>query len=261
MSAWSEALKKAPFIGAFFFTAILAVRAAPECGTDHYDEVVTLEKVYDGDTIRLTDGRRVRFIAVNTPELAHDGRPEQAYAAEARQVVQGLFARDHVVKLRFGQDKRDHYHRTLAHVFTEQGLNVSAELIRRGLGFAIVIPPNTWNTECYFRVEKKAKQADKGIWQHPAYKPKQVPNLKRGDTGFQIVEGVVSHIGRGRKSIWLDMGRNFSVRVSRKNLSYFSEEPILALKGKRIRLRGWIAYYNHKLRMAINHPNMLHIIE
>ncbi|MGD8785367.1 MAG: thermonuclease family protein [Thioalkalispiraceae bacterium] len=261
MSVWLRTLKKAPLTGAFFFVAILSAQAANDCSTDAYDEVVTLAKVYDGDTIKLTDGRKVRFIAVNSPEMGHLERPEQAYAQEAKATIQHLLAKSPVLRLKFGKVKKDRYKRILAHVFTEDGQNLAATLIRRGLGFAIVVPPNTWNVDCYFSLEAEAKTEGKGIWGHASYEPKSPDELSRQDTGFRIVEGVVSKVGESRKSIWLDMGNHFSVRINRKNLVYFAGSSILQLKGRRIRVRGWIAYYNHKLRMTVNHPAMLKTLD
>ncbi|MEJ2430471.1 MAG: thermonuclease family protein [Deltaproteobacteria bacterium] len=50
--------------------------------------------VADGDTIVLTDGERVRYADINTPEVAHHGEPGEPYGDEARafnrKLVQGL---------------------------------------------------------------------------------------------------------------------------------------------------------------------------
>ena len=252
-------------MGAFFFASLLSAHAnqenpAQNCLAPEYDEVATLEKVYDGDTIRLTDGRRVRIIAINTPEMAHYQQPEQAYAREARDKLRALFAKSRVVKLKFGKDKRDRYRRLLAHVFTEDGRNVAAQLIRRGLGFAIVVPPNVWSTECYFSLEQEARQAKRAIWNHPDYRPKNPLTLSQKETGFQVIEGVVTGIGKGKTTLWFDMGTNFALRVNRKQLRYFENKPLLQLEGKRIRVRGWVSFYNDKLRMSLKHPSMIEIL-
>ncbi len=42
-------------------------------------EMVSVKWVDDGDTILLADGRRVRYIGINAPEVAH---PEKGQAAE-----------------------------------------------------------------------------------------------------------------------------------------------------------------------------------
>lgn len=252
-------------MGAFFFASILSADAnqddsARNCLAKEYDEVATLEKVYDGDTIKLTDGRKVRIIAINTPEMGHYQQPEQAYALEARDKLRELFAESRVVRLKFGKDKRDHYQRVLAHVFTEDGRNVAARLIRQGLGFAIVVPPNVWRSECYFSLEQEARQAKRAIWNHPNYRPKNPLTLSQKETGFQVIEGVVTGIGKGKKTLWLDMGTGFALRVSRKQLRYFEDKPILELEGKRIRVRGWVSFYRDKLRMSLKHPSMIEIL-
>ena len=252
-------LKKAPFIGAFFFVSLLSVQSSQSdteqlCQAHEYDEVATLEKVYDGDTIKLTDGRKVRLIAINTPEMGHSQRPEQAYAADARDTLRKLFIKNRRVKLKWGKDKKDRFKRLLAHVFTEDGQNVAALLIRRGLGYE-------WQIDCYFSLEQEAKRASRGIWNHPNYLPKDPSKLSPEKTGFQVIEGEVTGIGRGKKTIWLDMGTGFALRVNRKHLQNFTETPILELEGKRVRVRGWVSFYNDKLRMSLKHPYMLTVLD
>lgn len=258
-------LRKAPFVGAFFFVSVListqAAHAESGCLTQEYDEVATLEKVYDGDTIKLTDGRKVRIIAINAPEMGHYQQPEQAYAEEARDALRDMFSPSRVVKLKFGKDKKDRYKRVLAHVFSENDQNVAAQLLKRGLGFAVVVPPNAWKSDCYFSLENEARLAKRAIWSHPNYLPKNPLKLSANETGFQVIEGRVTGIGRGKKTVWLDMGTKFALRVNRHHLRYFGAEPILELEGKRIRVRGWVSFYNDKLRMSLKHPSMIKVLD
>jgi len=228
-----------------------------DCETQQYDDIATLDKVYDGDTIRLTDGRKIRIIAINTPEMARKNRPEQALAREATQALKQMFQASKKVYLKFGQDRRDRYMRVLAHVFTEQGQNVAAALIRQGLGFAVVVPPNDWQQKCYFALEQQAASDSKGIWAHADYRPLQATDLSRKRMGFQVIEGRVARIGQGKKWLWLDLAPQFSVKVLRRNLKYFENQSIEDLVGKQIRVRGWVAYYNGKLRMSLGHPSMM----
>ena len=84
--------------------------------------------------------------------------------------------------------------------------------------------------------------------------------MKKEDTGFHYVEGRVTHIGKSKKNVWLDMGDAFSVRIQQQHLHYFSAMPIDTLKDKQIRVRGWVAFYNGKLRLNIGHPAMIEIV-
>src|SRR3569623_1784992 len=66
--------------------------AAAECGVDRVDAEVTVDRVYDGDTVRLNDGRHLRLIGLDTPELGRDGAADQPLAAGARAAGRGLWA-------------------------------------------------------------------------------------------------------------------------------------------------------------------------
>ena len=163
-------------------------------------------------------------------------------------------------KHRIGQRNILHQ-RTLAHVYTPAGQNLAAALIARGYGFAIVVPPNTGQFDCYFASERLAREQGRGIWSHAAYAAKPVNALTKNDTGFQHVMGAVTGIGQGKKNLWLDMGEAFSVRIQIKHLQYFTGLPLEGLVGKQVRLRGWVSFYNDKLRMNIGHPAMMEIVD
>jgi hypothetical protein len=70
--------------GALGVCALLFV-AAPvhACWTNRIDADARIASVYDGDTVRLTDGRGLRLIGLDTLELGHDGAPDQAYTQRA----------------------------------------------------------------------------------------------------------------------------------------------------------------------------------
>ena len=268
MPSSRDAAQKALYISAFLFWGFITgcVNSAPAtatgpCQQTRFDETARVTKIYDGDTFKLEDGRVVRVIGINTPELSHDVKPAQAYAVEAKQALAALLPAGSKVGLVYDQDRQDHYQRTLAHVYALTGQNLAVELLVRGYGFAIVVPPNTGQTECYFNSERRARQQAHGLWANPAYTPKSSDSLTRHDTGFQYVVGTVTGIGQGKKNVWLDMGNHFSLRVQRKHLQYFTRMPLEALTGRQIRVRGWAAFYNDKLRMNIGHPAMMELVD
>ncbi len=265
MPDWQDS-NKALLVSAFLFWGLLTGcatgTAAPStsCDSTQFDEVASVDTVYDGDTIRLRDKRVVRFIGINTPELSRQFVPAQPFAAEAKQALQKLLPAGTEIGLRYDQDRQDQYKRTLAHIYSKSGQNVSVALLQQGLAFAIVVPPNTSIVACYFANEQQARQAKRGLWSSAAYQPKPINTLKKDDTGFQYVEGRVTHIGQSQKNVWLDMGDAFSVRIAQQHLHYFSDMPIDTLQDKQIRVRGWAAFYNGKLRINIGHPAMIEIV-
>jgi micrococcal nuclease len=119
-------------------------------------ETATVSKAVDGDTIELTDGRRVRYIGVNTPER------DQPYYQEAtntnRQLVEG---RD--VQLEFDVETFDQYGRTLAYVWVN-GRMANWEIINRGFANVFTVPPNVKYEAAFRAAERDAREAGRGLW-------------------------------------------------------------------------------------------------
>ncbi|WP_132530889.1 thermonuclease family protein [Pseudomonas aeruginosa] len=68
-------------MGAFFMSVISAFAGAAEaCRPTGALQNVEVARVVDGDTVRLRDGRSVRLIGINAPELAHNGRTTEPFA-------------------------------------------------------------------------------------------------------------------------------------------------------------------------------------
>lgn len=88
-------------------------------------------RVIDGDTVELNDGRRVRLLGVDAPELSRDERPAQDGAEESRDWLrQRLEGR--TVLLRYSTERLDRYGRTLAWVFTDDGVLINRQLLAAG---------------------------------------------------------------------------------------------------------------------------------
>lgn len=72
-----------------------------------------VSKVIDGDTIELSNGERVRYIGINTPEFRNgipDPYAQEAYEAN-KKLVEGK-----EVRLELDVQERDKYGRILAYV-------------------------------------------------------------------------------------------------------------------------------------------------
>jgi hypothetical protein len=145
----------------------------------------------------------------------------------------------------------------LAHVFDSRGHNVSVALLHQGLAFAIAIPPDLGQSSCYFRAEAQARADRRGIWGEPYYRTKSASGPRIRRNGFYRLRGRITHIGRSRRSLWLDMGKHFAVRIPRKDLAYFSALPVNTWRNKVITVRGWARFYYHKLNLTLTHPAMI----
>jgi micrococcal nuclease len=120
--------------------------------------------VYDGDTLTLASGDKVRLRWVNTPEL----KPAEDYGVEAGAATRAL-VENQEVKLSYGAVTRDGYGRLVAGVKVgEQDL--SLHLLEQGLGHLFVIPPDDTDMTEMIAAQERARQAGRGIWSTDRYK-------------------------------------------------------------------------------------------
>ena len=118
--------------------------------------------VIDGDTVALSNGERLRYIGINTPEIRHPIRGLEPYGIEAKKFNEEKVNR-RWVRLEFDIEKRDKYGRLLAYVFYDD-IFINAELIKSGLAKVMTIPPNTKYHSLLSTLEKKARASHVGIW-------------------------------------------------------------------------------------------------
>ncbi|PRB52489.1 nuclease [Pseudomonas sp. MYb2] len=230
-------MKKASLVGAFFVSAIWLSGAQAFCPAPAGLTSVTVQRVIDGDTLRLGDGRSVRMIGLNTPELGKQGRSDEPFAVAARQRLQALVeASGGRVGLRPGKQAQDHYGRTLAHIYSASGANLEAQMLADGLGFQVAVAPNVDLVACQQAAERSARQAGRGLWrQSPVVKSGQIQH-----SGFAVVSGRVSKVQRNRGGISIELHDSLVLRVAPNLVGQFDNARWPALKGKQIEARGWI---------------------
>ncbi|UFQ00667.1 thermonuclease family protein [Pseudomonas fitomaticsae] len=230
-------MKKASLAGAFFVSAIWLSAAQAFCPAPSGLDSATVQRVVDGDTLRLSDGRNVRMIGLNTPELGKQGRSDEPFAVAARKRLEALVAEsDARVGLRLGAQPKDHYGRTLAHVFSAKGENLEAQMLADGLGFQVAVAPNVDLVDCQQAAERRARQAGLGLWKRPpVLKAEQIER-----SGFALVSGRVSKVQRNRGGIWIELQDKLVLRVAPNLLDRFDGAALQALKGKQIEARGWV---------------------
>ena len=115
-----------------------------------------VSRVVDGDTIELADGRKVRYLGVNTPERG------QPFYEEAKDFNAGLVDGKEV-HLEFDVDTIDKYGRTLAHIFVD-GTHVNLELVRQGYANVYTVPPNVKYSDDMLAAERIARERERGLW-------------------------------------------------------------------------------------------------
>ena len=243
---------------------ISAPLAANNCSVKQFHETAQVDRVYDGDTVKLADGRKLRLIGINTPERGRDGEQDEPYYLAAKKQLQEIIHKNNnQIKIAYGKDKHDRYKRLLAHIFTKDNENITATLINNGMGFTIAVPPNIQLLNCYQDAESSAQKSRRGIWRHQFSKPINVTSLDKSTTGFHLVKGTVDRIGESRSSFWLNLntksGVKFALRILKKDISYFDKFHPKNLLNRQLTARGWIYKIKGEQRMTIRHPASLKI--
>jgi endonuclease YncB( thermonuclease family) len=241
------------------YSAALSSHSLAACNSDHFDSEGIVAYAFDGDTVELVDGRHVRFIGINTPEVGHRGQASQPLADAARAHLMSLLPKGAHVRLRLDQEKNDHYQRLLAHVFTDDGQNINELQLVGGFATTLIVPPNLWQRECYATVERAARDARRGIWALPNYQAISSNSLTISDNGYYIVHGQVTSVRRVRDGIWVNLSGSLGLKIEQADMSYFSVADLSALSGMNVEARGWLHPDKKqlRLRMQIRHPSDL----
>ena len=86
-------------------------------------------KIYDGDTVTMADGMKVRLLQIDAPELAED----ECFAKESKTALVNLLAKKGTITLKAdpASASYDRYGRALRYIFVGK-LNVNLEMVKIG---------------------------------------------------------------------------------------------------------------------------------
>jgi micrococcal nuclease len=124
---------------------------------------VAVRWVADGDTIVLKDGRHVRYIGIDTPEVAHENRRAEPMGLAAKAFNRKLVS-GRRIRLETDREVKDRYGRILAYVYREDGLFVNAELLQQGFAHVLYRFPNTARAVELLAAQREAMGQGRGIW-------------------------------------------------------------------------------------------------
>lgn len=241
--------------------AVCPPDAYANCPTPDSGETATVERVFDGDTFALKDGRRVRMIGLDAPETGKKGKPAELLAQAAKQALVKLIPPGASVTLVYDQTRYDRYRRTLAFVFGPKREDAQLTLLTQGLATALVIPPRRQAIRCYAQAEQAAREAQRGLWAHARYQPVETAALGPRSRGFRVIRGSVQRITRSKSATWLNLGNNIALRIPHTDLRHFPDKPQnLWSPGDRIEARGTIYQRKGQLRLSVHHPWALKVL-
>lgn len=133
------------------------------------EEIVRVTKVVDGDTIEVEGGpaspagrRRVRYIGINTPEIANHGTKEECFGAVARDENISL-VNGKTVRLVRDVSETDTYGRLLRYVYVGSEF-INDTLVRRGFARTEPVRPDTLFAAQFLLAQTEAKRENRGLW-------------------------------------------------------------------------------------------------
>ena len=235
-------------------------------GSGGYSNIGVTE-VIDGDTIRLANGRLLRYIGIDTPEMTErvGGKfieSPQPLALEASQENSRLVLGKEV-RIEFDLQKTDRYSRLLGYCFVGDTL-VNQKLLEEGLAVLYTYPPNVKYADRLRIAQESARLEKKGIWADEA----KISAASAHEYIGQIrrVQGKVLNTYASSRCVYLNFGADyktdFTVVIFNNSLKSFKEkniEPQTFYRGKNVEVRGRIRSYNGP-EIIINSPYEIELL-
>ena len=221
------------------------------------DTWAKVEKAYDGDTFRTTDGEKVRLLGIDAPELAHSAERGEPLGPKSKHFLQGLIE-GKLVRLKRDKEKRDRYGRQLSHVYLRDGTWVNGAMVSEGLALVYTFAPNLHFANDLLRLEKAARDQKFGIWATSRFRVLQSTSVSNNPIGqFRLVQGEVTQTDKNGYGFRLG---SLNISIPRKYRAYFKKAPNIR-KGQQVLVRGTIRTSNGKLFLALHSPFDLEIIK
>ena len=234
-------------------------------------ESVTIADVVDGDTAVLEHqiGRsaQVRLVGIEAPKPplgrapTRPWPPADAATATLRRLIAGK-----EVTLFYDAAIIDRWGRLRAQVYRDDGLWVQGEMLRLGMARVHTFVDNHALAAEMLALEDEARTARRGLWRYRYYAVLSPEQAADHIDSFQLVEGRVVDAARVKSRIYLNFGEDwhtdFTVSLPTKALAAFEKAGIspLALKGKVIRVRGWLDDYNGPM-IDVTHPAQIKVVD
>lgn len=152
-------LKKCLLVLSINWIIILFGWTAAFSGQEWY----SVKWVADGDTIFLADGRHIRLIGINAPEVDHKDAPGEPFGNAARKALSKLVAQSKV-RLEWDEIRKDRYGRQLAHVYDRNNRLLSQILVAEGLAHVLFHRDNQRYFDKLLLSQKDAMAKKKGFW-------------------------------------------------------------------------------------------------
>jgi micrococcal nuclease len=244
--------------------------AGAECaGEDGGRSLVS--EIRGGDTLILQDGRSIRLAGVLIPRRGGNSSVALQAREAAEKAISDLLL-GQSAELRLNSGARDRYGRLLAQLYVVkdgQRIWVQEQLVTAGHARVISSRDNRQCIPELLVQEKAARDKAQGQWGTGLFTIMRASSedvLAGLAQSYEIVEGRIETVAEVRGRTYLNFGRNwrrdFTVTVAGDAARLFNgqNEGLAGLKGRLVRVRGWIENVNGP-SINLTHPEQLEILE
>lgn len=137
---------------------------------------ILVTRVVDGDTLKLENGKYLRLLGIDTPEM-HESAKLHRDAQRSGQSVEVIkqsgrqsyeFTKQLVekkrVRLEFDKERHDRYNRVLAYVYLPDGIFLNAIIVEEGYASLMTYPPNVKYADLFLKLYQQARENKRGLW-------------------------------------------------------------------------------------------------
>jgi endonuclease YncB( thermonuclease family) len=230
-------------------------------------------KVHKDGLLQLASGEQVRLIGVMPVKLIDNPSSPTAKKLNklANQAIDILRreVEGKKVELRQSGRARDRYNHLLAHVYGQDGKWLQGILLQAGLARSYSYADNHICMSEMLALEANARREQRGLWRYRIFQPQkasQHKQLLRKHYRFTLVEGEVRKVASVKKWVFLNFGDNwrddFTIAIKRKYKRKIEKSGLNLekLKGKKIRVRGWIERWNGPL-IKVTHKEQIELLD
>lgn len=223
----------------------------PSCISGLLSERATVERVTDGDTVVLTDQRRVRLIGINSAELNAQAPKLKKAAQQAADKLKTWLPRGVSVVLYLGDEPHDRHGRVLAHVIrANDGLAVAQLMVKSGLALQSAVAPTTRCTTDFVKHENQAIEANLGLWKIRDLMSISATEFKSDHLGFKLISGTVTSVKKQKRYTQFLLDNNFEVKVRPKLANQLSLQSLI---GHKVEVRGWPSHKSKQAFLWLQH--------
>jgi endonuclease YncB( thermonuclease family) len=223
-----------------------------------------VSSVLDGDTIVLNNGRHVRLLGIDTPEVhtrkfkefVFDPKP---YGLDAKRFLENMVLGKEVF-LEYDVQPKDDFGRALAYCFVKGNLGkilfVNAALARQGLGIVYLRFPNYKYKGILLAAQQNARAENKNLWSLPFISEAEA--LNHIDE-IRQVKCFVRDVYEGKKVFILKCTTAFKVVIFKDSLQLFSQGNIdlTGYRGRHIVVVGRIRLYKGVPEIIVGYPEQI----